>query len=124
MLLGLFKSHLGTQFLCGPVRESCQADPLVSRVLAVVMVQAAFLQSLGHCTRMVSYLPHLDFGCWQGSLGRGLGVSEEASGCSVCSGDLRVQGWRLFGMQAGQFLSNAGRLCFQSTRSSGLSFSE
>lgn len=83
----------------------CQTDPLVSKVLAMVMVQAAFLQSLGHCTRM--YLPLLDFGCWPGSLGQGLSVGEEATGCSVYPGDLQVQGWGLLGTQAGHFLSNS-----------------
>jgi hypothetical protein len=86
-----------------------QADPLVSNVLAMVVVQAAFPQSLRNCTRMitVSYRFLLDFGCWQGSLGQGLGVCEEASGCCcIRPGDLWVQGWGLLGMQAGQLLSN------------------
>lgn len=55
---------------------------------------------------MVSHHFLLDFGCWQGSLGQGLGVCEEASGCCIRPGDLWVQDQRLSGMQAGQLLSN------------------
>lgn len=79
-----------------------QSDPLVSKV------QAAFPQSFGNCTRMgkVSCIPHSDFGCWQSSLDQGLAMGDEESGCCVCSGDLLVQGGRMWGKQAGQELSN------------------
>lgn len=79
-----------SRFLCGLQEGRCHCvrhlgNPSVPKVLAILVVQAAFLQTFGNHVGMgkLSFPPHSDSGCWQSFLVQGLSMDKEVPGCQA-----------------------------------------